>query len=185
LAEVVDLVEEENAMSVTNFDTSLVTKMMEEALEFCADKAGLGGKEQAMKALRSGDCCACEYMRYAMAQRLAAYLGSVDDTIKTVYTYEPEYATTVDGAIPGRPNLTPGFNLVVKVSRKSAALSSLVSSVNSALSDACRSLGCPAANALCYEFDVGVADEEDVQKRVGYAALIDSLYVRPIEVWSR
>lgn len=172
-------------MSVTNFDTSLVTKMMEEALEFCADKAGLDGKEQAVNALRSGDCCACEYMRYAMAQRLAAYLGSVDETIKTVYTYEPEYATMTDGAIPGRPNLTPGFSLVVKVSRKSAALSSLVASVNSALAEACRKLGCPAANALCYELDVGVADDDDVRRRVGYAALINSLYVRPIEVWSR
>lgn len=172
-------------MSVTNFDNSLVTSMMEEALEFCAGKVGLEGKEQAAKALQEGDCCACEYVRYAMAQRLAAYLGSVDDTIKTVYTYEPDYATMVDGAIPNRPNLTPGFNLVVKVSRKSAALSSLVASVNSALSEACRKLGCPAANALCYELDVGVADEEDVRKRVGYAALINSLYVRPIEVWSR
>jgi hypothetical protein len=172
-------------MSVTNFDNSLVTNMMEEALEFCASKAGLEGKEGAAKALRGGDCCACGYMRHAMAQRLAAYLGSVDDTIKTVYTYEPEYATMGDGAIPGRPNLSPGFNLVVRVSRKSAALSSLVDSVNSALSETCRKLGCPAANALCYELDVGVADDDDVRKRVGYAALINSLYVRPIEIWSR
>ncbi len=172
-------------MSMTSFDTSTVTTMIDEALEFCAAKAGLSGSEHALKALRSGDCCACEHLRYALAKRLAAYLGSVDETIKTIYTYEPEYTTMSDGPIADRPNLTPGFNLVVKVSRKSAALSSLVASVNSTLAQACRELGCPTANALCYEFDVGVADDNDVQRNAGYAALINSLTVRPIEIWHR
>lgn len=172
-------------MSVTTFDKSLVTNMMEEAIRFCTEKMGFKGKERTMKVLHNGDCRACEYMRYALAQRLAEYLGSMDDTIKTIYTYEPEYATSVDVAIPGRPNLTPGFNLIVEVSRKSAALSSLVASVNSALAEVCKQLGCPTATALCYELDVGVANDDDVQRRVGYGALISSLHVRPIEIWHR
>lgn len=172
-------------MSMTNFDTSVTTNMIEEALEFCAAKAGLRGSESARNALRGADCCACEHLRYALAKRLAEYLGSVDETIKTVYTYEPEYSTMSEGPIADRPSLTPGFNLVVKVSRKSAALSSLIASVNSALAQACRELGCPTANALCYEFDVGVADVGDVQRNSGYGALINSLTVRPIEIWHR
>lgn len=172
-------------MTVTTFDKSSVMNMVEEAIEFCADRAGFKGKEQAMKALRGGDCRVCDHVRDALAQRIAEYLGSVDDTIKTIYTYEPEHATSLDEAIPGRPNLTPGFNLTVKVSRKSAALSSLVASVNSALAEACKQLGCPTATALCYELDVGVANDDDIQRRVGYGALINSLYVRPIEIWHR
>jgi len=30
-----------------------------------------------------------------------------------------------------------------------------------------------------------VVDEDEVEKRTGYGALIDSFYMRPIEVWHR
>jgi len=172
-------------MSALKFDNSIVTNMVEEALKFCAAKAGLKGKKQAVEALHRGDCSICEYLRYALAKGVAEYLGSVDDTIQAIYTYEPEYATGVDEPIPGRPNLSPGFNLIARVSRKSAALSSVVASVSSALVEEYRRLGCPKANALCSELDVKVVDDDEVQKRTGYGALISSLYVRPIEIWRR
>ena len=172
-------------MSALRFDSAIVTTMMEEAIEFCAEKAGLKGKEQAVEALRHGDCSVCEYLRYALAKGVAGYLGSVDDTIQAIYTYEPEYATIVDEPIPGRPNLSPGFNLIARVSRKSAALSSVVASVRSALVGEYKRLGCPKANALCSELDVKVVDDDEAQRRIGYGALISSLYVRPIEIWRR
>ena len=172
-------------MTTIEFDNTIVTTMMEEALEFCAEKAGLKDKEQAREVLRKGDCYVCEYLRYALAKGVAEYLGSVDDTLKAIFTYEPEYATSVDESIPGRPNLSPGFNLIARVSRKSAALSSVVASVSSALAEECKRLGCPKANALCHELDVKLADDDEVQKRTGYGALINSLYVRPIEIWRR
>jgi len=172
-------------MTTLWFENAIVTNMVEEALEFCAEKVGLKDKEQARSVLLTGDCCACEYLRYALAQKVAEYLGSVDDTIKAVYTFEPEYATYVDGAILARPNLSPGLNLIARVSRKSAALSSVVASLSSSLAEECKQLGCNKANVLCYELDVKVVDNDEVQKRVGYGALISSLYVRPIEVWHR
>jgi hypothetical protein len=172
-------------MSTLRFENAIVTNMMEEALEFCAEKAGLRDKKQARDVLLTGDCCVCEYLRYGLAQKVAEYLGSVDDTIQAIYTYEPEYATSVDGAIPARPNLSPGFNLIARVSRKSAALSSVAASMRSALTEEYGHLGCPKANALCSELDVRVVDKDEVEKRTGYGALINSLYVRPIEVWHR
>jgi hypothetical protein len=172
-------------VSTLRFENAMVTHMVEEALEFCAEKAGLNGKEQARRVLRTGDCCVCEYLRYALAQKVAEYLGSMDDTIHAVYTFEPEEATGGDEAIPPRPNLSPGFNLLVRVSRKSAALSSVVASLRSALAEEYRRLGCPKANALCSDLDVRAVDEDEVEKRTGYGALINSLYVRPIEVWHR
>lgn len=172
-------------MPAMRFENTIVTNMMEDALEFCAEKACLEGKERARDALRHGDCSVCEYLRYALAQRVAEYLGSVDDTIKAIYTYEPEYATSGDEVIPGRPSLSPGFNLIARVSRKSAALSSVVASVNFALTEEYKRLGCPKANAPCSELDVKAVDDDEVQKRTGYGALISSLYVRPIEVWHR
>jgi hypothetical protein len=135
--------------------------------------------------MRSGDCSVCEYLRYALAKGVAEYLGSMDDTVKAIYIYEPEYATSMDVAIPSRPNLSPGINLITWVSRKSAALSSVVASVNSALAEECKQLACPKANALCYQLDVEVADDDEVYRQTGYGLLINSLYVRPIEIWQR
>jgi hypothetical protein len=112
-------------------------------------------------------------------------LGSVDDTVKAIYTYEPEYATSTDEAIPDRPNLSPGINLIAWVSRKSAALSSVVASVSLALAEEHKRLACPKANALCHELDVKVADDGEVERRTGYGALILSLSVPPIEIWHR
>jgi len=172
-------------MSAIRFDSATVGKMMDEAMEFCAEKAGLKSTAKAIEAVRSGDCCVCEYMRYALAQGVAEYLGAVDDTVKAIYTYEPEYATMVDEPVPGRPNLSPAFNLIARVSRKTAAFSSVVAVVQSALAQEYGRLGCPKANAMCCELDVKLADDDEVQRGTGYGALINSLYVRPIEIWHR
>ena len=172
-------------MSTLRFENAIVADMVEEALEFCAEKVGLKDKEQARRVLLTGDCCACEYLRYALAQKMAEYMASVDDTITAVYIFEPEQATGGDAAIPSHPRLSPGFNLIVRVSRKSAALSSVVASLRAALAAEFARLGCPKANALCSALEVGVVDEDEVEKRTGYGALINSLYVRPIEVWHR
>jgi hypothetical protein len=144
-------------MSTIAFDNVIVTKMIEDAIEFCARKTGLSGRQQVLEAMRSGDCSVCEYLRYGLAQEIAKYLGSVDDTIKAVYTYEPE----------------------------SAALSSVTSSVSSALTQEIRGFVCPEANALCYELDIKATDDVEVKERTGYGALISSLYVRPVEVWHK
>jgi hypothetical protein len=172
-------------MPAITFEKSIVSGMLEQAIEFCAEKSGFNGKEKALKAIGSGDCCVCEYMRYALAQQVAEYLGSVDDSITAIYTYEPEYATGSDTTGPVHPRVQPGLNLIARVNRKSAALSSVVASLSAALAEQLKQLGCPNANALCRELDVNLADEQDVQKRIGYGALIGSLYVRPIEVWHR
>ena len=172
-------------MSAVMFGSDVAANVMDEALEFCAGKAGLNGKEAAREALHTGDCCVCEYLRYALVQGVAKYLGSVDDTVQAFYTYEPEYATSGYGFITDQPYLSPGLNLIARVTRKNAALSSVVASVSSALTEEFEQLGCPKVNALCCELDVKVADDEEVHKRTGYGALINSLYVRPIEVWRR
>jgi hypothetical protein len=167
------------------FDSTMVSNMVEEALEFCAEKAGLKGSQAVRDVLRTGDCCVCEYLRYALAQGAAGYLGSVDETIQAVYSYEPEQATSVDEAIPARPNQSPGLSLIAKVSHKSPSLVSALASLRAALAEEHKRFGCPHANAMCSQIELWAVDEDDVEKRIGHGALLNSLYVRPIEVWHR
>jgi hypothetical protein len=172
-------------MSATTFDQAIVSRMMDEAMQYCAEKAGLKTKERAAVALKSGDCCACEYMRHAVAIKVAEYLGSLDDGITAAYSYDPGYAVEVDSIVPGPRKLQPAVSLILRVNRKSAALSSLVASLSAALERELRQVGCASANALCRSIDVVVADEQEVQKRNGYGALIHSVWVQPLEVWRR
>lgn len=172
-------------MSTMEFENTAVTNMVEAALECYAEKAGLKDKEQARDALLADDCSACDYVRYALSRKLGEYLGSVDDTVRAVYTFEPEHATGGDVAIPARPNLSPGINLIARVSHKSSDLSSVVASLRSALAEECRRLGCPKCNALCSELDIQIVDEDEVEESIGYGALINSLHMRPMEVWCR
>lgn len=167
-------------MSASTFDSAVMTGLLENALDYCAKKVGLADREAALAAMQRGECAICECMRYGLAMAVAEYLGTVDGTVKAIYSYDPERAATVDEPI------TPlGVNLLAWVSRKSAALSSVVGLVGKALAEEHVRLACPKASALCCALDVQVVDDDQVRSRSGYGALVDSLYVRPQEIWRR
>jgi|SRR5581483_3066309 hypothetical protein len=44
---------------------------------------------------------------------------------------------------------------------------------------------CPKALEWCHALNIIVVDDRDVQLRHGYAALLDSLWVRPTRVWGK
>jgi len=163
-----------------SFDNSIVANMIEEALAFCAAKTRTRTKENALDRVLQGDCPVCEYMRYGLAKGIAQYLGSLDDTVKAVYVYEPEYAT--DEEMVGQ---SFGVNLLAWVERKSAALNSMVAGLDAVLMEERKRLLCPDATAECFSLDVKLADDDEVRRRRGYGALVNSIFVRPTKVWER
>ena len=171
-------------MSAMMFENALVTSMVEEAIAFCAEKTGAKTREEVVDAVSNGDCAACDYLKYSLAKKVGECLGSMDETIKAIYIYEPEYGAGVDNHLENSLGLRSGINLVAWVERKTAALSSIVASLNEALVEACKRLG-TSENGLRYLLDVQLADDNEVAKRRGYGALVQSMYVRPTEVWSR
>jgi hypothetical protein len=166
------------------FENALVTNMMEEAIAFCAEKTGAKTREEVVDAISNGDCTTCDYLKYSLAKKVGECLGSMDETIKAVYIYEPEHGTGVDNVLDHNRGLKSGINLVAWVERKTAALSSIVASLNDALIEACKRLG-TSENGLRYLLDVKLTDDNEVTNRLGYGALVHSIYVRPTEVWSR
>lgn len=171
-------------MSATTLDNGLMKRMIQSVLDLKTQKEGPAAQAQAMAALRLGDCSVCDRLRYSLAQEIAKYLGTVDSTLKSVYIYEPEYAVG-EGAIPDSSPSSPGIHMIAWVARKSAALSSVVNILGSSLIEEFRTLGCPKANALCHGLAVQVVDDGEVLRRTGYGALVNSIYVRPIQLWSR
>jgi len=171
-------------MPTAKLDMDNVPTMLDDALRATAAKSSRSPKET-LEAMRSGDCATCDAVRYRLAETLAEYLAMVDHGVKAVYLYEPEYATGADSAVTERPSLSPGISMIVWSDRKSAALSAVVASLNARLAEEAEHLTCPKANALCWTLDAQIVDDQQVQSNSGYGALINSLYVRPLELWHR
>jgi hypothetical protein len=171
-------------MPAMMFDNALVTSMVEEAITFCAEKTGAQTREEVVEAISNGDCAACDYLKYSLAKKVGECLGSMDETVRAVYIYEPNYGVGVDDHFENRLGLKSGINLVAWVERKTAALSSVIVSLNEALVEACKHLDA-SENGLRYLLDVKLTDDNEVANRLGYGALVHSIYVRPTEVWSR
>jgi hypothetical protein len=109
----------------------------------------------------------------------------MDPSVRAVYLYEPDYATAEEGELGERPGLSPGMSMLVWAERKSAALTAVLDSLAAAVREEAGKWACPKANALCWMLDAQVVDDNQVEARSGYGALVNSVYVRPLEVWHR
>jgi hypothetical protein len=170
-------------MSAVQIDPKLAKQMVKKALAFCASKTFDGDGKKAQTALRNGRRDVCSYFCYGLAKQVAEYLGQIDPTVKAVYVFEPEYGQDGDAPTSRQP---ANINMVTWVKRKSAALKALVEALDASLSrDALSQLRCKQAAPTCYALNVQMVDDADVQGRRGYGALVNSLYVRPIQIWAR
>jgi hypothetical protein len=172
-------------MGTVTIDVTAIGNMIETALVFCAQTTGFRGGEEALEAIRQGDCCICSYLRYGLSKELGEYLGGIDASVQAVYSYEPEHCTGVTELATVEPALERGINLIVSVDRRSAALSSIIASLEDAVIEAAKNLICSEASGSCYALDVKVADEKEVASRRGYGALISSIHVAPLKIWAR
>jgi hypothetical protein len=170
-------------MTTVQLDQALADQMIEKAVASCADKKFRGETESALQALRQGRCDICGYVAGSLVQQIGQYLGQMDRTVKAVYAYEPERGSLRPEI--GRQAARRGINLIAWVERKSAALGALAATLETVLAERRRRFGCKNATAACFVLDVEMVDDKDVLDRRGYGVLVNSLYVRSSQVWSR
>lgn len=151
------------------------------ALDYGARKLNLENSEACLETLRQGDPRAQEYCHYRLAQQVAESMGALDDNVRSVSLYSFE-ATPADLAFGERLENLP-IHILVWVDRKTSALASLVSALDQALvKDYAEMVG---PRRLGHVLDVQVIDDSDVDSRRGVAALLYSMYNRPIQIWAR
>jgi hypothetical protein len=155
--------------------------ILNEGLGFCARKMGLNDPQEVVMRLQQCDSSACQYCRYGLAKKAAESLGNLDDNIRSVYVLDYD-ATPHDLCFCEGQQRSP-IHLIVWAERKTDALSSLVGALDRALAKAYAKL--ISAPDLMHMLDVQVVDDEDVEGRIGYGALLSSTYNRPIQVWDR
>jgi hypothetical protein len=167
-------------------DQSLVDRMVEKAIAYCADKNFKGDVKAARKAFGEGRCDACNAMTMNLVRQVSEYLGQMDRTVKAVYQFEPEHSTNrVQRENEPAYTRKSGINLIAWVERKSAALSALVATLESSLAESRHKIGCKDAEPMCYAISVGMVDDRDVNEARGYGAMVKAMYVRSSQVWAR
>lgn len=161
--------------------TSTVQGALVKALDYCAQKLNLSNPQESLEKAREGDQRALAHCHYQLAQQVGEALGALDDNVRSVSLYEFE-ATPEDRAFGENPESLP-IHLLVRVDRKTSALSALVAALDRALvKDYAEMVG---PRRLRHVLDVQVIDDDDIESRRGIAALLYSLHNRPIQLWQR
>ena len=161
--------------------SSTAEVVLNQAIDFCAQKMGFKATWLAVEQLKQGDETACAYCRYSTAKQVAEALGSLDENIRTVYVHD--YDATPEDLCFGETAHTFPIHLIVRAERKTSALDSLVEALDEALTEGYAAM--LDRNRLSHVLDVQVVDDADVENRTGYGALLSSFYNRPLKVWER
>ena len=155
--------------------------VLTQAMEYCAQKMRLDSSQLVIDRLREGDGQACEYCHYSVAKQVAESLGALDENIEAAYIYD--YDATPEDLCLGEAGRALPIHLIVWVERKTAALNAVVETWDRALAQ--RYAEMIGRHQPAHLLDVQVVDSADVEKRIGYGALLSSLHHRPIQIWKR
>jgi hypothetical protein len=161
---------------------AMAMNVFSEAMTFCARKTGAADNAVVTALLKQNDKTTYAYCTYGMAKSVAASLAAMDDNVKSVYIYDCD-ATPQDACLGSFSQSVPLVHLIVWTERKTAALSAFIGVLDRALTQTYADLlGKHQVTSL---LDVQVIDDDDVERRAGYAALLGSIHHRPMQIWAR
>ncbi len=156
-------------------------EMVETALRYCEDRAGYQGRSATARALTSEVPQAHDYFRYSLARQAAQYLARLDDGIVAVYSHS--WGDAEEEGADRSCSLTAPINLIIHVRRKTAALSSLIQSLDRALLRRYQELTAPHCERMGALLDVQMVDDREVEEGIGFGAVVKALYTRPTRIW--
>ncbi|GAP13708.1 phosphoenolpyruvate synthase/pyruvate phosphate dikinase [Longilinea arvoryzae] len=173
-------------MADASVEQSLADSLVHAAITDCADQSYSGNTAQVLEMLHQGRCDVCRVFTNHLIIHLVRYLSQVDRNLKAVVKYEPEPALHNPAAASVHlPSRQSGINLIAWVDRKSAALTSLNATLETALCGARRELGCPNSQPACFNLDMQMVDDREVFEGRGYGLVVSQPFLRSMQVWKR
>jgi hypothetical protein len=167
-------------------DQHLVNQMIENAVENCARRLFDGDTREVYNCLKLGRCDVCGQLSSHLINQVGQYLGELDHTVKAVYQLAPESQAGVQPhGDQVEENYHPGLNLIVWVERKSPALVALGGTLENALTDTRRKIGCNHALPACFTFNLQTVDDRDILEGRGMGLVVNAGYIKSMRVWSR
>ncbi len=151
------------------------------ALKFAVDKTQLEDTSAVVDRLKWGNSVTYGYFHYGLAKHMAQRVGELDQDVKAVYVWDEDMASE-DKPFDGIAEPGP-IHLIVWVQRRTNALESLLEALDRALTESYAKL--MGARELQHVLDAQIIDDEAVEQRTGYGAMLSSVHYRPIEAWKR
>lgn len=159
--------------------SSVVEGSLGRIVRLMAPKVGLDSPAKVVERLKAGDRDVRRAFRQELAREAAVYLGTLDRNVKAVYMAEYD-ASPEDVAFVDEDLLAP-VNLILWVTRKTAALNAAATALDRALVEAYEENIGP--DHPKFFLDVQFVDDHDVANRKGYGALLTSIHMPPLEIW--
>jgi hypothetical protein len=155
------------------------------AIADSATQLGIKDSEAAIAFFRRGDCDQCSILRNNLARRIGDYLSSVDPNLQAVYLFNPDSACDTYEDLDTVSTPWSALNLIVWTGTSKSLSTSTLKGLREELDEARSQALCPKATALCFALNMAVVNNTEVKARRGYAAMIHSIWTRPMQVWSR
>lgn len=160
----------------------LAEALRDTALTQARGKCSAFQREQDLKTLLD-DPAFLDAFKHAVACGVARALVENAQFIQAIYTYDP--SSNPDSESGEDLPVSVTVHLLVLVSQPSAALGTLIESLDQALTGKLRELPSDKFAQRTSVLDVNLVTERDVQQGVGYAALLSSVFAPPIRIWQR
>ncbi len=119
--------------------------------------------------------------KYSLAKGVAETLAANDKRVWRIYLLEP--SANPDAEAEADLPLEATIHLVVVVENTSAALESLIASLDRGLAECVRELPSPLLADCRSILDVNLVTEEAVKQKTGYANLLSSIFAPPLKLW--
>jgi hypothetical protein len=161
------------ANASTNVE-AIAKTAVNESLLYAAAKCESGDVDALRAKLADADDWALSYLAYACASNIAQAIALLDENVLEAFVLGVEGDDVCTTCFP--------VTLVLRVTRHTAALESLVSN----LEDEIRSyLEQDAALSVGVLLEIRVVEDEDVRARRGLGAAIRSMWTPALKVWER
>jgi hypothetical protein len=162
--------------------TEVAEAIRDDALALARGKLSPRQRDLDLKSL-SHHSAFLDYFKYGLASGVANVLAANDQHIMAIHAHDPSAST--DSETGEDVLLDATVHLLVVVTSPSAALDALVAALDRALTGSLRSLPLPEFSKRGFVLDVNLITEEDVRLGVGYARLLSSVFMPPLQVWQR
>jgi hypothetical protein len=164
--------------------TNRATELFHIAFEETAKFSNMSPQDTS-SAMRHGDCVECEEFHQRLASLIAQSLAEREPTLRAVYRFDPTFASGEDGRVRTLPSESSAIDLLVWTETKTDGLLADVRALQEDLAQERLNWLCPKAVPWCHALNIVLIDDAEVRARRGYAALLDSLWVRPTKVWGQ
>jgi len=152
-----------------------VAHLMEKSLEFCCMRER-NSRTKVIECLQKGYSTVHSNLRYALAQKLCHLLDN-ENNLHAVYLHG---STVEDNA-----SIASDIDLILHVKEKENKLPARLEKLNKDLLHLYRNLVGEKAVKISRLLDYQVVDDREVRERSGYGAVVNSIFYRPLKIWSK